>query len=343
MKKQLAAFVKKYWLYPVYLVLCILSFSIAVQAATMDTAVSLRYNKPLSAQQAGQAIGYAQKKGFDTAFWRQDDMQSFKSGYHSSKATEISVLGNMEFAYPVQFTRGGYPSALDTEGCALSSALAWDLFGAGDVAGLKINAGSKVYTVRGVFQSDIKVLLAHNTGNPDESYQAVELMPPKTGEDSQLQPEDFANAAGLGAPDAVVYDNVFVAIANVEAWLPIILIILLGLLDYFRFHGSEQKLQKGKKEIILFSILFVFALCLPQLLKILPGWMIPTQWSDFSHWTVMIQNWSKGFVQWLSLKPGLRDVLAKELLIEGVLAAGANVFIAIALIKKQRIFYIRLK
>jgi len=58
---------------------------------------------------------------------------------------------------------------------------------------------------------------------------------------------------------------------------------------------------------IVFSILLGLALALPVILDLLPAWMIPTRFSDFSFWSNMINQLGEDLKEHIRLAPRLRD------------------------------------
>ncbi len=72
---------------------------------------------------------------------------------------------------------------------------------------------------------------------------------------------------------------------------------------------------------------FLLALVLPALLRLLPPWITPARWSDFSYWGGLLPAVGKAIETGFSLNPCAKDVLAKwntlGLLIAATLANAA--------------------
>ncbi len=56
---------------------------------------------------------------------------------------------------------------------------------------------------------------------------------------------------------------------------------------------------------------FLLALVLPALLRLLPPWITPARWSDFSYWGGLLPAVGKAIETGFSLNPCAKDVLAK--------------------------------
>ena len=58
----------------------------------------------------------------------------------------------------------------------------------------------------------------------------------------------------------------------------------------------------------MFLSLIGFALILPGLLEMLPPWLIPNRLSDFSYWGALAGRMGDDLMEYLRLKPMMRDV-----------------------------------
>ena len=65
----------------------------------------------------------------------------------------LRVCGDAELLATEPLLYGALPGPAGQGGCAVSSALAWQLWGALDVTGLELELDGERYTVRGVFES----------------------------------------------------------------------------------------------------------------------------------------------------------------------------------------------
>ena len=269
--------------------------------------VSLRYETPVSGQAAYRARQYAAKQTgedvFWLTFWHQTEAR-FSGGYNNANAECIFYSGDAALVWPARYLYGAAPGVTDGTGCAVSSALAWKIWGSADVVGKTLEAGGEIRTVRGVFEGDdLLALLSVRDEDTGQSYTAVELSggPASPGRGDV---ESFITASGLGTPDSILMGTP-VFFAEIMAILPLLILACYGLALWIGRLRKRPAVQKG---LLLFAALMAFALLLPGLLEFLPGWMIPTRWSDFSFWSSLGQQISDNLREYLTLTPGLRDV-----------------------------------
>jgi len=83
--------------------------------------------------------------------------------------------------------------------------------------------------------------------------------------------------------------------------------------------------------LTLFPILLAFALLLPAILRMMPEWLIPTRWSDFSFWSSLQKQASGSLREFLRAAPQSRDVELRLLLIKqaGIMFIAACTSIAV--------------
>lgn len=292
--------------------LCLFFALRAAQCAeALYPAAGLRYETPLSAAQVQAARRYAQEAGqgvFPT-FWRQEQRR-VRTQRAAAQAGVIAFCGDGGACFAADFVCGGMPGAQDAAGCALSEALAQELFGAADVVGLPLtmeapDGARRVYTVRGVFAGDR--LLALAGAGENEAFTCVELQG-ELGADETAAAREFAASAGLGEPDAVCVGAGAAALAKALCFAPLAL-AALGLAA--RLLRSACALAPPARGAALLALAVCAALALPAALGALPGWMIPARWSDFSFWPALAGQLADGVRAWLSLRPFEKDVQAK--------------------------------
>ncbi len=228
----------------------------------------------------------------------------------------------MAAVLPVSFVQGGYPSALEDRGLALSQALAWELFGSTGVTGSTLNWNGHDYTIRGVFAGEgMQVLAQINASNNDvDGFTGVELCGSPGGDAGQAA-ETYRMQAGLPEADLTLNAKTLPAIIWLLAWLPAALLALwlLG-----RLLLLLHRAMFWKRQLTWLVVLLLAAFFLPQFLADLPPWIIPKQWSDFDHWGTFINDLNAYITGWMSLAPGLRDVqLRRQLILQVLLAVPA--------------------
>ena len=165
--------------------------------------------------------------------------------------------------------------------------------------------------VRGVFEgNDLLALLSVRDEDAGQSFTAVELSG-GTSAPARSDVESFVMAAGLGTPDSVLMGTP-VFFASVMATLPLLILAVYGLalcLSLLKKHPAALRSA-------LFLALIGLAILLPFILDTLPGWMIPTRWSDFSFWGALARQTADNMREYFILTPRLRDVAYKVLLLK---------------------------
>jgi len=299
---------------------CALAVLLAAGAANLAAlrqypSVSMRYEASINGQSALSARKYAIERGGDDVFWPtfwHETEALIESEYGKVSAACIFFSGDAALVWPARYLKGTPPGVTDDGGCALSSALARELWGSADVVGLTVETGDGARTVRGVFEGDdLVVLLCVHGEDTSQSFTAVELAAgPRHPTKSDA--ENFAAAAGLGKPDSVLMDTPALLAAAMGA-LPIVIIIIYGLAVCI---GQMREYFAELKGALLFLVVIAFALLLPGLIDALPDWMIPTRWSDFSFWGALIRQIGGNLREYLTLAPRMRDVTYKILFIK---------------------------
>ncbi|SDM81463.1 hypothetical protein [Acetanaerobacterium elongatum] len=289
--------------------------------------VSLRYDTPLTQQQVENALNYAKGKqneeGCCPTFWLQKNSEKVKAEYAEVSTPMIIGLGEGDLIMPARFITGGWPGVYDENGCAVSMQLAWKLWGDTDVLGKTVEYNKHKLIVRGVFEGSEPLI--YTTGGTDVGYTCAELAP-LAHSDRRQAAERFCMYSGLSLPPYMVYGSSMHTILCLLCWLTLALpaIVLL----YRLVACLPNHLQRWAG----LSLLFVVAVLLPFGLAQLPGWMVPTRWSDFAFWGRLIQTFKDCTEEWFALPVLFKDVEAKWLLVKQVLIFFASFFITILFI-----------
>lgn len=291
---------------------------------------------------------------FVATFWYENPGVEIAADRAKAQTPVLFVDGDMATVYQADFINGTYPAALEKHGIALSEGLSWQLFGGMGVVGTELEWQGGTYTVRGVFKGDDLLLLAQvdtaewaeksAAGNqnpvaaPDDAsgavagtgtggqaqagtqtgsagvlpgYTGVELVG-ETQDDPRQAAETFITQSGLGKPLQIVSGGSIPGILNAMAWLPA---VCLAVWAVAKLLGLLRHSYYWLRQFILFGLLLALALALPRLLDLLPGWMVPTQWSDLDHWSAFAKEVATRVNEWLSLAPSMVDVMLKKRLI----------------------------
>ena len=285
-----------------------------VNAISQYASISLRYETPFSGQTAYQARQYSIEHSEDKAFWLtfwHETKLLFESEFNSVSAACILFSGDAALVWPAKYLDGTAPGVTDGSGCSVSSALAWALWGSSDVVGKTVDIGDETRFVRGVFESEDELaLLSVRDEVRSQSFSAVELSG-GPADPTRSDVISFARSSGLGAPDSVLMGTP-ASFAAALAALPLVILAIYGLALCI----ARLKTRPAALRLSLLFTLLVVAVSLPGLLDMLPGWMIPSRWSDFSFWGSLKNQIGDNFKEYLLLAPRLRDVAYKVLLLK---------------------------
>ena len=290
------------WLIPILLlVLMILSFSLSAQLTELCPSISLRYDTPLNEKQVEWSRAYTDE--YDApylTFWTES--QTFVSiDDMGATAAQILYNGDAGFSYPVTYRHGGAPG-LDKTACSISAPLAWQLWQSDRVVGMTLQIDGKEYTISGVFEGDDNRLFRW----ADSGFTAVEIPNTPKGEDSYRYALDLAAQSGLGHPTGILWGSGMAAIGRVLCWLPLALAGCFLIMPYL----AQLKKIPG---IVWAILILVLVLALPAIIEVLPGWMVPTRWSDFGFYGRLWDTFRDRWHDLLMLSPTPMDAQRKVL------------------------------
>ena len=290
------------WLIPVALLaLLILSFSLSAQLNELCPSISLRYDIPLTAKQVEWSRAYSEEYGAPyLTFWAES--QTFVSVEEmGASVAQILYNGDSGFSYPVTYRHGGAPG-MDQNSCSVSVPLAWELWGSDRVVGMTVKINDKEYTVSGVFEGEDNRLFRW----ADNGFTAVEIPDTPKGEDSYRYAQDLAAQSGLGPPTGILWASGMADIGQFLCFAPLMLAGCFLIMPYL----AKLKKLPGSVWAILALIL---VLALPAIIEILPGWMVPTRWSDFSFYGRLWDTFRDRWHDLLMLSPIPMDAQRKAL------------------------------
>lgn len=287
-------------------VLLFLCFSLAEKIERCYPALGLRWKMPLTQTQAETLRKQATEQNLTLSFWQEEVGQVTSALHNAQNVTVIGFNGEGTQCYPSEFVTGSYPGDEDLFGCSISISLAWKLFGSDDIVGQQLKWNDRTLTVRGVFSERADVLLVavelKNTFTAAELGGVLE-------EDRRTQAQTLVQQSGLPEPDSMIYGQSMHTLALWFCYLPMVLA------SVFWIKGCRHRihaLPPAHRQVLWWGVGMGTALCLPFLLNLLPGWMIPSKWSDFSFWTALLQTGGQCIDEWLALVPAHKDVLAKR-------------------------------
>ena len=276
------------------------------------SAISLRYDKPLSGQAAYQARQYAIEHREDEAFWPTfwtETETLFSAELRETTARCIFYSGDASLVWPVKNLIGGMPGVTDSVGCAVSSGLAQELWGDVNIIGKTVEAAGTARIIRCVFdEAESLALLSVRDEDMSQSFTSAELAGGPLSPD-RSSAERFAAASGLGTPDSILMSTP-AFLATLMSALPIIIFVLYGLILSV---GWLRKRSAIIRRVLMFLPLIGVAMLLPRFLEALPDRVVPTQWSDFSFWGSLFRQTGENLREYLELSPSLKDVIYASL------------------------------
>lgn len=299
--------------------LCLLcmAFRQTARVRFLQPTVSARFDRALTAEQVATARQYAQTDGIYLTFWAERGAYA-ENHIRTVQVRQITFDGEVDVACPVEYTFGRAPSKQETETCAVSTGVAWELWGGENVVGLEFTVEGKSYTVVGVFSGEQPVILRPDTGD----FTAAEFQNIPRGEDSYRLAESLCLTCGLGYPDEILWGSGFAGWVSFLPWLCLVTAGLRLLLTSMR---GVNKLPEFWRDILRMAFPFLVVLGLLTLLRALPPWLIPTRWSDFDFWSRLMETLTARCEDALSLTPMLRDVETKAAILRAiVLSLGSS-------------------
>lgn len=253
----------------------------AGKTAAAYPATGLRFEQELEPSQITRALEFQESEqntwAISASFWGQSQQELFApNGRSVQDAVCIGYCGNAEDCLPVTYTFGGAPGTLG-KGCAVSDALADALFGSINVVGQTVMLQQQTYTITGVFSAQDTVLLY-----PSQQHLTCAELRGVAADAPKADAEQWALAAGLGKPQCIVYGPQRAWAAKSLCWVPALVVAVAVLAKWMYRSLAWPALVRN---VMWFAVALGFALLLPSLLAMLPGWLIPARWSDFSFWT----------------------------------------------------------
>lgn len=284
------------------------AYQTADQIRSAYAPYSFRYNEAFSSSQIQAAHNFQESSDgalYSITLWN-ETKEELKTDLHSTDAQVIAYSGDVATIFPAVYIQGTAPGAADTDGCAVSEAIAWDLFGSTDIVGQTLQIGNRNAQIRGVFQSQCHLALI--AARETDALKNAELAGSPAG-DSREMAIAYVTSAGLGAPDQIctgkTWGEFFVALCSVPVLIALVWLLVTG----FRM---SLHLSSWFRAAVWFVAALVFALLLPHLLGQLPSWLLPAQWSNLGFWPDLVITLNERLNETLALVPTTRDILAKR-------------------------------
>lgn len=258
----------------------------AVRVARQYPTLGVEFAAPLTAEQVDTAATWQQSSantnGITASYW--GSIQAAVStdlGHTAADTTCIGYAGTAADCLPADYVQGSAPGAVGQQ-CAVSTTLAWQLFGSYGILGQTVTLNRTDYTISGVFTAKTGILLypAHS-GFTHAALRGISEDAPKA------DAAQWAAAAGLPTLQKLDYGPQRVWLARALCHLPA---VLVGFCLLAAFLGLAHSAPPVIRHTAYFAAALAFALLVPYFLQSLPGWLIPGRWSDFSFWPRLLQQ-----------------------------------------------------
>jgi len=253
---------------------------------------------------------YAKQDGADNqpevTLWQETPEQEISdTGKRSAVASIITVFGNCEDITASTPLSGSFPARSDSTGCAVSSGLAFSLWGSLDVLGMPIELAGELFYVRGVFNADENRAFRQVSISSEAALSNMQLRFADGGSrddaESYLIVADFSGGIILDLP-------LLAWVCSAILSLPFLL-LALGILVRLIRRGMQLRhypiLLMG---YLPFGLLAMCGLWASLDLPGLPSRLVPTMWSDFDFWKNLPSDHLGSLTTWLSYQPTTRDM-----------------------------------
>ncbi|WP_455502410.1 hypothetical protein [Gemmiger sp.] len=252
----------------------------AEKTAAENRTLGVTFSEPLTAAQTADARTWEQSDANTaqiTASYWSSKKSSVKSdfGHIAEKVTCIGFDGTASDCLPAEYLQGTAPGCVGQQ-CAVSAGLAWVLFGSNEIIGQCVTLDKTQYYICGVFGGKNGILLyPAQSGFTHAELNGISEDTPKT------DAEQWAAASGVGTIQSIDYGPQKAWLIQTLSALPAAAVGLCLLVILLRRIGT---LPPMARDAVCFVLALAFACRLPHFLQTLPGWLVPTRWSDFSFW-----------------------------------------------------------
>jgi len=249
------------------------AFLLAGRTALAGDLVTLRYADELPEQAVNAAAEYVDPDGITVSFVGEKRRTVTAAGgtRRAEGVRAVGYKGNAMDCLPMEYSAGTAPGAGDGYGCAVSSELAWRLFGSTEAVGGVLTLEGKNYGVTGIFEAAEAILLY-----PARDHFTCAVLRGVPDGDPYTAALRFAAASGLGTPQETSASGQKQWIMGALCWLPLLLTGAVLLAAALR--------ASPHRRLLCFLLALGIAALLPAALAALPGWLLPARWSDFSFW-----------------------------------------------------------
>lgn len=237
----------------------------------------LRFTEEITTAEEIESIQEASKKeeGIpQVALWKETEKAEVfcEDLERTDTAVCIALWGDVEQVFPGCLSAGNGLIKEDDKGCMVSEALAYRLFGSGDVLGKELTYEGSSYVIRGILDLEDPVFLREDgkTGFP---YMEVREEP---GSGMEQVRQILARIGRVPEEGAVIEADMVCGLLRFAGLIP------AGLLLFLCYRILKKRFC-GNSGVLWILRIAVLALCLAGLGK---SWcfsddVIPSRWSDF--------------------------------------------------------------
>lgn len=234
-------------------------------------------------------------------FWYEKKV-SLQTTWRVDTPKVVTFYGECADIYPAHLVAGRFPGLGEAQVCAVSNVLAQTLWGSTDILGQEVFVNGSLYKVTGIFQD--KTAIALCGGPVGDAYNNIEFSgcietSPTEFVQRILQMTDVEHSIDIFFPLP------WMTILTLYALLPLILLVCRAFLRLFATNVLYRR------RAVAVAVVFISVFFLPVVLRMLPSWLVPARWSDFSYWKTLPCILYTALAQFFSILPTAKDVLAK--------------------------------
>ena len=286
-------------------------YTLYSQTENLCTSVSVRWKEEgITSSEILRQEEYAKEDNAqnqpEITIWQEESAREISDTEgRTANAFVVGVFGNPEDATSAGILYGSFPARTDTEGCAVSSNLAFSLWGSINVVGMQVDIGGTQYYVRGVFDEKESRLFKQIPANADTTLSNMQMRFPDGG--SREEAERYL--VNVGFEGGTILDLPLLHwFCKVILNLPLVLLVL-GMV----FQLIKRGVKLRRYPVLLASLLPLCLITMAGLIfslgKIeMPQRLIPSMLSDFDFWQRLFEGYRSNLITWLSFAPTSRDM-----------------------------------
>ena len=275
------------------------------------TSVSIKWEKGgVSPSELIRQQTYARQDGAgnqpEVTLWQTyPEQEVMASDNQKMNVNVVAVFGDCGDISSSMLIAGAYPAKSDVSGCAVSTGLAFSLWGSTNAIGMPVKVEGKQFYVRGTFEEEEPRLFLQAQAESEEPLSNMQLT--FTGPGARERTNQYLSSAGF--PEGRILDlTLFAWVLGMIFRLPAI-ILAFGILGRVIMYGKRlchYPILLAMYLLMAFGILAGLWFCID--LPKFPSDFIPAMWSDFGFWGNLFEEQGKNMVSWMTAGPAFRDM-----------------------------------